>query len=109
LEVDVAWLLLLLAGALEVAWAVGLKYTAGLTRPLPTLLTALAMLASTALLARATTELPIGTAYAVWVGIGAFGAALLGILLFDEPASPARLAFLVLLVIAIAGLKLTAA
>lgn len=102
-----SWILLTLAGLLEVAWAIGLKYTAGFTRPLPSVLTAAAIVGSMLLLAKASQSLPIGTAYAVWVGIGAAGAAVLGILLFQEPVSPARLFFLALLLVAIGGLKLT--
>ena len=101
------WILLTLAGLLEVAWAIGLKYTEGFTRPLPSVLTAAAIVGSMLLLAKASQSLPIGTAYAVWVGIGAAGAAVLGILLFQEPVSPARLFFLALLLVAIGGLKLT--
>ncbi|WP_437731018.1 quaternary ammonium compound efflux SMR transporter SugE [Sorangium sp. So ce1335] len=102
-----SWLVLLLAGLLEVCWAVGLKYTQGFTRPLPTTLTIGAIIASLVLLEYASRTLPIGTAYAVWVGIGAFGAAVAGIFLFGEPATPARLGFLALLVVAILGLKLS--
>lgn len=102
-----AWVLLVIAGFLEAAWAVGLKYTAGFTRPLPSVLTASAIAASMLLLALAARSLPIGTAYAVWVGIGAFGAAVLGIVLLGENASPARLVFLALLIVAIVGLKVT--
>lgn len=101
------WVLLVIAGLLETGWAVGLKYTDGFTRPLPTVLTLAAIVASMGLLGLAVRDLPVGTAYAVWVGIGAFGTAVLGILLFDEPATPARLFFLALLAVAIAGLKLT--
>jgi quaternary ammonium compound-resistance protein SugE len=100
-----AWLLLFVAGLFETAWAIGLKYTDGLTRLWPTVGTALAVLTSMVLLALAARELPIGTAYAVWVGIGALGAAILGIALFGEPASPSRLFFLGLLLVAIIGLK----
>ena len=102
-----AWILLVVAGLLEVGWAVGLKYTEGFTRPLPTVLTLLSMLLSVGLLGLATRTLPIGTAYGVWVGIGAVGAALLGMLLFKEAATPARLVFLGLMVVAIVGLKAT--
>jgi quaternary ammonium compound-resistance protein SugE len=102
-----AWILLVLAGVFEVGWAIGLKYTAGFTRMWPTVGTALALVASMVLLARAARDLPIGTAYAVWVGIGAFGAAVLGIALFGESRAPARLACLLLLLVAIVGLKLT--
>ncbi|XXT16209.1 quaternary ammonium compound efflux SMR transporter SugE [Sorangium sp. So ce429] len=102
-----SWLTLLLAGLLEVCWAIGLKYTEGFTRPLPTVLTIAAIVASLYLLESASRTLPIGTAYAVWVGIGACGAATAGIFLFGEPATPARLGFLGLLVVAILGLKLS--
>jgi quaternary ammonium compound-resistance protein SugE len=102
-----AWGLLVLAGLLETAWAVGLKYTQGFTRPLPSVLTVAAIVASMALLATAAKTLPIGTAYAVWVGIGAAGAALLGLVLFDEPATPGRLFFVALLLASVVGLKLT--
>ncbi len=100
------WLLLLVAGLLEVAWAIGLKYTDGYTRPLPTALTIAAMVASVWLLGLAMKSLPVGTAYAVWVGIGAVGTALLGIVLFAEPATALRLASLALIVAGIVGLKL---
>lgn len=101
------WLLLVIAGFLEAAWAIGLKYTDGFSRPLPTVLTALGIIASLTLLAIAVRTLPIGTAYGVWVGIGTFGAALFGILRLGEPATPSRLFFLALLLIAIIGLKAT--
>ncbi|WP_437630845.1 quaternary ammonium compound efflux SMR transporter SugE [Sorangium sp. So ce854] len=101
-----SWLVLLLAGLLEVCWAVGLKYTEGFTRPLPTALTVTAIIASLYLLEVASRTLPIGTAYAVWVGVGACGAAIAGMVLFGEPATPARLGFLGLLVVSILGLKL---
>lgn len=102
-----AWILLVVAGLLEVGWAVGLKYTEGFTRPLPTVLTLISMVASMGLLGLAARTLPIGTAYGVWVGIGAVGAAVLGIVLFKEPATPSRLVFLALMVVAIVGLKAT--
>ncbi len=102
-----SWIILAIAGLLEVCWAIGLKYTEGFTKPVPSLLTAAAIVGSMVLLAKATQNLPIGTAYAVWVGIGAAGAAILGIVLFQEPASPARLLFLGLLITAIIGLKAT--
>ena len=102
-----AWSLLVLAGVLEVGWAIGLKYTEGFTRPLPSALTLVAILASMVLLSWAARSIPIGTAYAVWVGIGAFGAALLGVLLFREPLTAARAAFLALLLVSIIGLKVT--
>ncbi|TSC21648.1 quaternary ammonium compound efflux SMR transporter SugE [Corallococcus sp. Z5C101001] len=102
-----SWILLILAGLLEVAWTLGLKYTQGFTRPLASVLTVAAIVASMGLLSLAVKQLPIGTAYAVWVGIGAFGAAVLGMVLFHEPATPARLFFLGLLLVAIVGLKVT--
>lgn len=101
-----SWWLLAAAGLLEVAWAVGMKYTNGLSRPLPSLLVLIAALASFGLLALAMKALPVGTAYAVWVGIGAVGAALLGIILFDEPATLARLGCVLLIVAGVLGLKL---
>ena len=101
-----AWALLFLAGLLEVAWAVGLKYTDGFTRPWPTVATLAAMIGSMVLLALAVRTLPLGTAYAVWTGIGTAGAVLLGILLFNEPATLWRLFFVGLIVAGIVGLKL---
>ena len=101
------WILLVLAGLCEVAWAIGLKYTEGFTRPMPTVGTVSAMLISIWLLGIAMKSLPVGTAYAVWVGIGAVGTAILGIiLLLNESASAARLASLGLIVAGIVGLKL---
>lgn len=99
------WLLLLLAGLFEVAWAIGLKYTDGFSRPLPTLLTLSAMGVSVFLLAMAVKQLPLGTAYAVWTGIGAVGTVLMGIWLFNEPATLARVLCLMLIVGGILGLK----
>lgn len=104
-----AWVLLFLAGILETAWAIGLKYTHGFTRFWPSVLTGLAIAASMILLSLAARTLPISTAYAVWVGIGAAGTMLLGVAFLGEPASPARLFFFALLLIAIAGLKATSA
>ena len=101
-----AWIVLVLAGLFEVAWAIGLKYTEGFTRPWPTALTLAAMLISVVLLGLATKSLPVGTAYAVWVGVGAVGTAILGIVLFAEPASAGRLISLALIVAGIVGLKL---
>jgi quaternary ammonium compound-resistance protein SugE len=103
-----SWTLLLIAGLLETAWAIGLKYTHGFTRPLASVLTGLAIAGSMILLGLAAKELPIGTAYAVWVGIGAFGAAVLGMVLFKEPVTTGRIFFLVLLLVAVMGLKATA-
>jgi len=102
---NAAWIVLLIAGLLETGWAIGMKYTAGWTKLVPSLLTVAAMVVSMGLLGWAVNTIPIGTGYAVWVGIGATGAALLGILLLGEPATPARIFFLLLLIVAIVGLK----
>lgn len=102
-----SWILLLIAGLLETVWAIGLKYTQGFTRPLASVFTGLAIVGSMVLLGLATKELPIGTAYPVWVGFVAFGAAVLGMALFKEPVTPARVFFLVLLMTAVIGLKAT--
>jgi quaternary ammonium compound-resistance protein SugE len=102
-----AWLWLLLAGLLEIAWAIGLKTTQGFSRLVPTLWTLAGMIASFWFLARAVRDLPVGTAYAVWTGIGALGTAALGMLLLGEPATPPRLVALALVVAGIVGLKLT--
>jgi quaternary ammonium compound-resistance protein SugE len=99
------WLWLAIAGVFEIAWAVGLKYTAGFTRPVATALTVSAMVASVVFLAQALKVIPVGTGYAVWTGIGAAGTALLGIYLFGESAAPLRLACIGLIVAGIAGLK----
>jgi quaternary ammonium compound-resistance protein SugE len=101
-----AWLLLLLAGVLEVGWAIGLKYTEGFTRLWPTIGTITAMSVSLALLGIAMKSLPVGTAYAVWVGVGAVGTVILGIVLLNEPANAARLISVGLIVAGIIGLKL---
>lgn len=100
------WAILVVAGLFEIGWAVGLKYTEGFTRLWPTLGTVASMAISVWLLGIAMKTLPMGTAYAVWVGIGAVGTVLLGILLFDEPANPLRLISLVLIGAGIVGLKL---
>ncbi|MGU3537771.1 quaternary ammonium compound efflux SMR transporter SugE [Methylobacterium sp. A54F] len=100
-----AWTLLFVAGLLETGWAIGLKYTEGFTRLVPSVLTLAAMGLSVVLLSMALRTLPVGTGYAVWTGIGAVGTALLGIVLFGEPASAARLACIGLIVAGIAGLK----
>lgn len=100
------WVILVIAGLFEIGWAIGLKYTEGFTRLWPTLATALSMLISVWLLGLAMKTLPVGTAYAVWVGIGAVGTVILGILLFDDPASPLRLISLVLIGAGIVGIKL---
>jgi len=101
------WVYLVLAGLLEVIWAVGLKYTEGFTRLWPSVITGAAMTASIILLAMAVKSLPIGTAYAIWTGIGAVGAVILGIVLFGDSASPLRLACVGLVVLGMVGLKLT--
>jgi len=101
-----SWFVLFIAGLFEVCWAIGLKYTEGFTRLWPSVGTAAAMVASVALLGMAMRSLPVGTAYAVWTGIGAVGTVLLGILLFGESASPARLLCVGLIVAGIIGLKL---
>ena len=101
-----AWVVLFFAGVLEIAWAVGLKYTHGFTRPLPSLGVAVALVASVVLLGVSLKTLPLGTAYAVWTGIGTVGTALLGIVLFREPATAVRLACIALILAGIVGLKL---
>jgi quaternary ammonium compound-resistance protein SugE len=101
-----AWGLLLLAGVLEVAWAVGLKYTDGFSRPKPSVVVLAIALLSFALLGIAIKALPVGTAYAVWVGVGAAGAAVLGMILFSEPATAARIGCIALIVLGVVGLKL---
>jgi quaternary ammonium compound-resistance protein SugE len=103
------WIYLFIAGILEVGWAVGLKYTEGWSRLVPSSLTALGMIASFYFLSLALKTLPIGTAYAVWTGIGTVGAAILGMFLFDEPRDIARVLCILLIVAGIAGLKLTSA
>lgn len=102
-----SWTILLIAGLLEVCWAVGLKYTEGFTRLIPSIFTLLTLAGSMFLLAKATQVLPIGTAYGVWVGVGALGASILGIFLFNETASALRLFFIGTLLISIIGLKFT--
>ncbi len=104
-----AWFVLVIAGLLETCWAVGLPQTRGFTRPLASVFVIAAIAASMWLLAYAARTLPIGTAYAVWVGIGACGTAICGIVWLGEPVTWARVGFLVLLVVAIVGLKVTAA
>lgn len=101
------WLHLIIAGLLEVAWAIGLKQTDGWTRLWPSVITALLMIASFFFLSLALRSLPLGTAYAIWTGIGAVGTALIGIIVFDEPRTAARLVCIVLIVAGIVGLKLT--
>ncbi len=101
-----AWLLLVIAGLCEIVWASGLKHTAGFTRLWPTVVTITAMVVSIVLLGIAMKTLPVGTSYAVWVGIGAVGTAAMGILFFGEPATAGRLASLALIIAGIVGLKL---
>lgn len=101
-----AWIALCIAGVLEIGWAIGLKYTEGFTRPGPSIATAIAIVASMLLLAWSIRTLPVGTAYAVWTGIGAVGTAVLGIVLFGEPAAVARLVCIGLIVAGVVGLKL---
>jgi quaternary ammonium compound-resistance protein SugE len=102
-----AWVLLLVAGLFEVGWAIGLKYTDGFTRVWPSVFTLAAMTASVVLLGLAMKSLPVGTSYAIWVGVGAVGTAILGIVLFGESANAGRLVSLGLIVAGIVGLKLT--
>ena len=102
-----SWSLLVVAGLFEIAWAVGLEYSDGLSKPMPTAATVLALVVSMVLLARAVENLPVGTAYAVWTGIGAVGTATLGIFLFDEPADLARVAFIGVIVVGIVGLHVS--
>ena len=99
------WIALIAAGLLEICWAIGLKYTDGFRRPGVSIAVIAIMAASMFLLGWAARTLPIGTAYAVWVGIGAFGAAILGIILFGEPVTPLRMFFLTMLLVSIVGLK----
>lgn len=101
-----AWFYLVLAGLFEIVWAIGLKYADGFTKPLPTAITIVAMVISMALLGFAAKDLPIGTAYAVWTGIGAAGAAILGIVLFAEPATALRIGSIALILLGVTGLKL---
>lgn len=102
-----AWLYLIIAGIFEVIWAMGLKYSQGFAKLFPSLVTLGAMVVSFYLLALATKSLPIGTAYAIWTGIGAIGAVLLGMILFNEPVNILRIVFLCLILVGIVGLKIT--
>jgi len=103
------WLWLTLAGLLEIVWAIGLKYTEGFTRVVPSAITVVAMIGSVYFLALAVRSIPIGTGYAVWTGIGAVGVAILGMILFDEPRTVLRVVSILLIVAGIAGLKLVTA
>ena len=108
MSTSMAWILLVIAGILEVCWALGLKYTESFTKLGPSIFTVITLSLSMFLLAKASHVLPIGTAYAVWVGIGAIGTAIMGIFLFQEPATFARCFFLLMLLASLLGLKLTA-
>ncbi|EMA49814.1 MULTISPECIES: quaternary ammonium compound efflux SMR transporter SugE [Halococcus] len=101
------WLVLVVAGVFEIGWAIGLEYSEGFTELLPSIATVVALVISMLLLARAVQSLPIGTAYAVWTGIGAVGAATLGVVLFDEPISVARVGFISCIVLGVVGLNFT--
>lgn len=101
------WLSLVVAGLLEVAWATGLKFTNGFTKPLPSLLTAAAIAGSMFLLAKAAQTIPLGTAYGIWVGIGAVGSAIAGAILFGETVTAARVVCIAMLIAAVVGLKVT--
>jgi quaternary ammonium compound-resistance protein SugE len=101
-----SWVLVAVSGLLEVGWAIGLKASHGLTRPLPTALTLAGMIASFVMLSIAVRTLPVGTAYAVWVGIGAVGTAILGMIVYAEPATALRIGSLALIIVGIIGLKL---
>ena len=107
LKVTMSWIILLFAGLFEVCWAIGLKYTDGFSRPIPTLLTVAAMIVSLALLGLAMKELPLGTAYAIWTGVGAVGTVVAGIILFGESMALIRLASVALIVCGLLGLKLS--
>jgi len=102
-----SWLILLLVGLFEVAWAIGLKYTDGFTRPLPTLLTVSAIIISLALLSLAMKGLPLGTAYAIWTGIGAIGTLIAGVILFGESITLLRMASAALIICGLIGLKIS--
>lgn len=107
MSITMAWVVLIIAGLFEICWAVGLKFSEGFTKLYPSIFTLITLAISMYLLARASHVLPIGTAYGVWVGVGALGTAVLGIVLFQESVSPMRLLFLVMLFVSIIGLKLT--
>ena len=102
-----SWIILFVAGLFEVGWAVGLKYTEGFTRPIPTILTVLAIITSMGLLGLAMRNLPLGTAYAIWTGVGAVGTVIVGIVLFGESMAPVRLLSVALILCGLVGLKLS--
>ncbi len=102
------WLILFFAGLFEVGWAIGLKYTDGFSRPLPTVLTVAAMAASLGLLGLAMRDLPLGTAYAIWTGVGAVGTVIAGVVLFGESVAPMRIASVLLIITGLIGLKISA-
>ncbi|MFV3330156.1 quaternary ammonium compound efflux SMR transporter SugE [Pseudomonas sp. NY15437] len=102
-----SWIILFIAGLFEVAWAVGLKYTEGFIRPIPTALTVLAIITSMGLLGLAMRNLPLGTAYAIWTGVGAVGTVIVGIVLFGESMAPVRLLSVALILCGLVGLKLS--
>jgi quaternary ammonium compound-resistance protein SugE len=108
MEITMSWIILFFAGLFEVGWAVGLKYTEGFTRPLPTTLTVGAMIISLGLLGLAMKELPLGTAYAIWTGVGAVGTVIAGIILFGESMALFRLASVALIIAGLVGLKISA-
>ncbi len=101
-----AWVYLVLAGLFEVTWAIGLKYADGFTKPIPSVITVVGMIVSVVLLGLALRDMPVGTGYAIWTGIGTVGAAILGMILFNEPATALRLGCIALIVGGIVGLKL---
>lgn len=107
MSTTMSWIFLVIAGLLEICWAIGLKYTEGFTKLIPSIFTLITLALSMFMLAKAAQLIPIGTAYGIWVGIGALGAAICGIVLFQESASPSRIFFLILLLVAIIGLKIT--
>jgi len=109
MEVAMPWLILFFAGLFEVGWAIGLKYTDGFSRPLPTVLTVAAMAASLGLLGLAMRDLPLGTAYAIWTGVGAVGTVIAGVVLFGESLAPMRVASVMLIITGLIGLKISAA
>jgi len=108
MEVAMSWLILFFAGLFEVGWAIGLKYTDGFSKPLPTVLTVAAMAASLGLLGLAMRDLPLGTAYAIWTGVGAVGTVIAGVVLFGESVAPMRIASVLLIITGLIGLKISA-